>query len=219
MRSSARRDSARRDSARTVRDTADLRRLLVGFPLYLALGVWAEGRPGRRERRAFATVNHDTAPQPLFRVPQQLGTPWVLPGLAVLGFLTHRPHLAVTAAAALPVEKSLEVGVKKLLHRDRPSQADPRADLEDDAPVEGSSYPSGHAAIAFTAVLLTAPYLPRPVNALGLLHAGVASWVRVRQGAHFPADVLGGALLGVTVSSGLQAFVGRPAVPARLLPR
>jgi membrane-associated phospholipid phosphatase len=213
------RSSTHRDPARTLHVAADLRRALTALSVYVALGAWADGRPGRRERRVFGKVNHDTDRQPLLRVPQQLGTPWVLPGLAVLGFLTHRPHLAVTAAAALPLEKALEVGVKKLFHRDRPSKADPRADLEDDAPVEGSSDPSGHAGIAFTAVLLTAPYLPGPVNALGLLNASLASWVRLRQGAHFPADALGGVLLAVTVSSGLQALFGRPADPEPLLPR
>lgn len=158
----------------------------------------------------FHAANHDSSERPLLRVPQQLGTPWVPPLLAVVGLVTHRPHLAVTGAMAVPLEKTLEVGVKKALGRRRPSEVDPDARLHDDAPTDGPSYPSGHAAIAFTGVLLAAPYLPAPVAAAAVGTAGVASWVRVRQGAHFPLDAAGGALLGVLVATTLQAVVGRP---------
>ena len=61
--------------------------------------------------------------------------------------LLRRPHLAVSAALALPLEKGLEVGVKELVRRRRPAEV-LDATLHDDAPTEGGSYPSGHAAIA-----------------------------------------------------------------------
>lgn len=194
----------------TYRPAVDRRTALAAGVGYVALAAVARGRPPRPEQAAFARVNHGGGNPPLLRVPQQLGTPWTLPALAVLGFLTHRPHLAVAAACALPLEKGLEVGVKKLLPRLRPAKVDPHIELRDDAPTEGPSYPSGPAAITFTVLTLAWPYLPVPVRTVGAGLAGVASGVRVHQGAHYPLDSVGGALLGVTVGSTVRAVWGRP---------
>ncbi len=193
-----------------VRRPVDRWLALAAATAYVGLGVAVRGKPGRRERSLFDALNHDLGSRPLLRVPQQLGTPWVLPALSLAGFTTHRPHLAVAAACALPLEKGLEVGVKKTWQRSRPAEADPEAELRDDAPREGSSYPSGHTAIALTATLLLSPYLPPAVAAAAVLGAGGSAWVRVRQGAHFPVDTVGGGLLAVAVTSGLYAALGRP---------
>ena len=147
----------------------------------------------------------------MLRVPQQLGTPWMLPGVALGAITLRRPHLAVIAACALPLEKALEVGLKKIIDRKRPAQTDPDAMLHDDAPQDGPSYPSGHAAIATTAVVAISPYLPAPMVAAGVIAAAAASAVRISQGAHYPMDAVGGGLLGLTVASALTGTVGRPA--------
>jgi undecaprenyl-diphosphatase len=201
------------DVTATVRTPVDGWAALLAGASYLGLAVAVRGEPAGAERALFRATNHDMPTLRLLRVPQQLGTPWVLPALAVGGFVTHRPHLAVAAAFALPLEKGLEVGVKKSLQRSRPAAVEPEAELRDDAPREGSSYPSGHAAIAMTAVLLVRPYLPWPAAAAGIATAVTAGWVRVRQGAHFPVDALGGGLLAVAVTSTLRAVLGRPARP------
>jgi undecaprenyl-diphosphatase len=95
--------------------------------------------------------------------------------------------------------------------RQRPARVDPAAVLHDDAPDEGPSYPSGHAAIASTAFVVVTPYLPRPLLAVGGALAALTSAVRIRQGAHFPMDAVGGAALGLGVGAGLTAVFGRPA--------
>jgi membrane-associated phospholipid phosphatase len=193
-----------------VRHVGDRRLAGAALVTYLALGLVSRRPPRGLEHRLFASVNHDRDEQPLWRLPQQLGTPWTLPALAVAGFLRGRPHLTVVAACALPVEKGLEVGLKKVLQRKRPARADPRAVLHDDAPEEGPSYPSGHAAIAAAAVVALLPYLPPAALAAGALVAVTTSAARVRQGAHFPLDAVGGLALGVGVGAGLTALVGRP---------
>ena len=202
--------------AATTREPTDAWTALCAGTLCVTLGGVTRGTPGGPDRWLFAALNHNQTTRALLRLPQQLGTPWVLPGLALAGFLTHRPHLAVTGAVALPLEKGAEVGVKKAFPRQRPSSVDPEVELRDDAPTEGPSYPSGHAAIAFTAVFLSAPYLPLPATVLGVAAAAVTSWVRVREGAHFPVDAVGGALLGVSVASALKAVFGRPTDPGGL---
>lgn len=194
----------------TVRLARDRWLAVAGLTGYVALGVASQRAPRQSEQRSFALINHHGRNHPLLRAPQQLGTPWMLPGLAIAASLRHQPHLALVAALALPVEKSLEVGVKKIVDRPRPARADPDAVLHDDAPEDGPSYPSGHAAIATTAAVALGPYLPMPgvVACAGLALAAAA--VRVSQGAHFPLDAVGGVLLGVTVGSALTAVVGRP---------
>lgn len=184
---------------------------LAGFTGYVLLGWRFRHAPGRLEQRAFALMNHHGKNHPVLRVPQQLGTPWMLPGLAIGGFALRRPHLAVIAGCALPMEKALEVGLKKVVDRKRPAQVDPEAVLHDDAPEDGPSYPSEHAAIASTAVFVLSPYLPAPVVAACAVGAAAAAAVRISQGAHFPMDAVGGVLLGLTVASTLATVVGRPA--------
>jgi membrane-associated phospholipid phosphatase len=142
------------------------------------------------------------------RVVQQLGTPWVLPGTAVVAALAGRRRLAVAAALALPVEKACEVGLKKVRPTPRPLYVEPTV-LRDDAPVDGGSFPSGHAAIAFTAVGLVSPHL-RPGATTGLCAgAAGAALVRISQGAHHPIDALAGAALGLAIAGGLNFLVGR----------
>ena len=197
---------------KTSRLPRDGRWAVAGLTGYTALGWLFRDRPGPVEAAVFATANHHGRNHPALRAPQQLGTPWVLRALAGAAAL-RRPHLALAAGLALPLEKALEVGLKKVVDRERPAQADPDAVLHDDAPEDGPSYPSGHAAIAFTVVFLVSPYLPRPAVGLLVGAAAAASAVRVSQGAHFPADAVGGVLLGLSVASVATAVVGRPETP------
>lgn len=199
------------DPTATARSRRDLLLGALAAGGYVGLGAATRRGPGRGEYALFHYANHEARDHPALRVPQQLGTPWVLPLLAVLATLTHRPHLAVQSAVALPLSKGLEVLVKKLLGRPRPAQDDPRARLRDDAPTEGPSYPSGHGALAFAAVGVAGPYVTAPVRAAGLALAAASSWVRVQQGAHYPADVVGGALLAGAVVGTVRAVVGVPA--------
>lgn len=176
---------------------------------YVGLGPLAARDPHHPERGLFRVVNGTSGPVPVLRVPQQLGTPWLLPIMAVAGLLLRRPRLAVSAALALPLEKALEVGMKEVVERRRPAQV-LDATLHDDAPTEGGSYPSGHAAIAACAAVLVAPYLPTYcVAALGAT-VGTTAYARVHQGAHFPLDAVGGILMGVGAGGLLNYTFGLP---------
>jgi hypothetical protein len=199
----------RRGSAVSVHSRLDGWIALGSGLAYVVLGVVSARRTPDWERAALRAANRG-GDAPLLRLPQQLGTPWSLPALALVGLGTRRPHLAVAGALALPMEKALEVGVKLLARRRRPAQVDPRVDLHDDAPATGESYPSGHAAISACAAVLVSPYLPAWSWPALAVPVGLTSYTRVHQGAHFPLDSVGGLLLGLGVGTTLRFAVGTP---------
>jgi signal peptidase II len=78
------------------------------------------------------------------------------------------------------------------------------------APVDPRhSFPSGHAvyaALVLVALWPLANKFIRPLLIVTLLWAG---WGRIAMGAHFPADVLGGWLVGMLCFQTVAAFTGR----------
>ena len=193
----------------TRRRTADLGLAVACATAHLALGALAAAGPINWERSLFRSLNGRGGSVPALRLPQQLGTPWLLPAVATAAWTLRQPHLAVSAGLALPVQKGLEVGVKKVVRRRRPARV-LETRLHDDAPVEGPSYPSGHAAISACAAALVAPYLPVPASLALAGGAGVTALTRVHQGAHFPIDAMGGVLLGLGTASLLTYTFGLP---------
>ncbi len=192
---------------RVYRKRLDALACAVGLGLAGMAALVADRHP-RLDRWLFASLNHHEAEPAVMRLVQQLGTPWVLPSTAIVALATGRRRLALAAMLGLPVEKALEVGIKKLRPTARPLYVEPTV-LRDDAPVGGESFPSGHAAIAFTAVRLVAPYLPRRLYALLYACAALSAGVRISQGAHHPLDLAGGVALGVGTGAGLTYVVGR----------
>lgn len=71
-----------------------------------------------------------------------------------------------------------------------------------------TSFPSGHAASAAAFLVGAAREAPATAVPLGLLAAGVGL-SRVWTGAHYPADVLTGGLLGAAVAWALPSGVSR----------
>lgn len=59
------------------------------------------------------------------------------------------------------------------------------------------SFPSGHSSFVFLMLFSLAPGAAAPIRWALLVLALWVIWARVAVGAHFPADVLGGALLGI----------------------
>ncbi len=81
---------------------------------------------------------------------QQLGTPWALVATAAIAVVRGRRADAAVALVTLPASKCVEVLTKRVVQRPRPFHVVPTA-LRDDAPLDGPSMPSGHAAIATAA--------------------------------------------------------------------
>ncbi len=76
----------------------------------------------------------------------------------------------------------------------------------------GGSFPSGHAAFSFAIAAVVGREYPK-LGALFYTAAILLSFARVAAGVHWPADILGGAVIGV--GTGLLAY----AITKRFLPR
>jgi undecaprenyl-diphosphatase len=132
-------------------------------------------------------------------------------GAAVIAatFLLMRRATAFVAFSAL--YSLIYNGVDLLIRRPRPTG------LAHTTPhLMGHSFPSGHAGffvwLAVLAVVLLARRLPRPLYltswALAVLFALAAGLSRIYVGAHWPSDVLGGLLVGVSWTA-LSLSLGR----------
>lgn len=133
------------------------------------------------------------------------GAIWLVLALILSGLTWRRSTLLARTAATILVAEAVSGGAKDWLDRDRPPLRDP-----DPAPLVSlpvtSSFPSGHATVAFacaTVLALAAPRLRWPLFAL----AALIAFSRVYVGVHYPLDVLAGAALGVLIGLGVR-YVG-----------
>lgn len=131
-----------------------------------------------------------------------VGGGWGL--LAFIPFLVRKPTRAPTLflLGAVTSSSALVSSFKALFGRARPCDA-----LGWCSPLAGSSpggpsFPSGHAAGAFTFAAFIALRAPR-YRAPALLFAALVAASRCVLGVHYPSDVLAGALLGSLVGYGL----------------
>ena len=140
------------------------------------------------------------------------GLIWILIGLGA-ALALRRPAILPLTAVTVWTADLLALGVKAAIGRPRPFVV-----LPEPGPlivgVLGDSFPSGHAATSFAGAALLSRFLPARWPVLFLLAAGVA-FSRVYVGVHYPADVVGGAILGTLVAIALRQLA---AVPLRSRP-
>jgi membrane-associated PAP2 superfamily phosphatase len=136
----------------------------------------------------------------------------VLPvSLMVAGYARHDQYQVSTsllAGEAYADSAVVDLAVKAITRRKRPSDVRPGAPFTDTffsggkSPFKGSSFPSGHAAGAFSVATVVArryrDHKWLPWAAYGF--ATAVSFSRVTTLAHFPSDVFLGAALGYTIA-------------------
>jgi undecaprenyl-diphosphatase len=189
----------------------------------LALGA-AAGLPGGQavDRAAYRTLNRSRGPLAdiLFTSVTEFGSIWASVSAAVVvATAGRRRREAVDALGAALAMWAVGQALKRVVARPRPYRALERFRLLIAEP-RGTSWPSSHPAVllAFGRVLgrdLTAPAgLRRGLSAL----AATVGASRVYLGVHYPADVVGGLLLGRGLADVWSATVS-PVVLARRVPK
>ena len=177
--------------------------------------VASSGEVGQLEADVFHALNdRPDAWEPVMYV-FQLGGLVALPALvAVAAVVLHRRRLAATLLLLIPLKLLIEhVVIKQLVERRRPFASvcgydNTCASFRGDVPLDGLSYISGHAVIAFGMATLLWPYVAPRWRALALILAALNSVARVYLGAHAPLDVIGGAATGVALGCVLTVVAG-----------
>ncbi len=131
-----------------------------------------------------------------------IGSVFGLAGMTAAVAMGIDRHTAAEVAGAGSIGWVLGQATKPLAERQRPYETGLAALLVH--PPAGSSWPSGHTAVASAVATVLAARGPATTTVAGLL-AGWVGVTRVYVGAHHPSDVVGGA--GIGVLSGLTARI------------
>lgn len=153
----------------------------------------------------------------------QLAGLLAVPGIVAVGALIWRKwRLAAALVMLMPLKLFMEKQVvKQVVERQRPGTSICHGDTScanfRDVPMEGLSYVSGHAVIAWGVAALVWPYLHGRWRWLPIVVAVLNSVARVYLGAHNPLDVVGGGALGALLGVLLGLLVGVPVARTRWL--
>jgi membrane-associated phospholipid phosphatase len=168
-------------------------------------------RPGEvspAEERVFRAANDasDAIRVPV-RTVMQMGTFGTVPAVGALAFLTGRRRLGAAIALGGTAAWLLAKQAKPLGARPRPAEILPEVRLREG--IEGDlGWVSGHTAVATTIACVSWDAVPAWAHPF--LVAGVAAtgYGRMYVGAHLPLDLVGGAGLGLAISSLARGLAG-----------
>jgi undecaprenyl-diphosphatase len=171
-----------------------------------AVGVAVTNHPevAEADRDLFDAVNEGHGPQAdrVFVTVTELGSLYASGAAAGTLVALGRGRTAVRAFGATCATWLVLQGMKKLVDRPRPLDADPDGTRQLIARPNGMSWPSSHPAVLTTFTRVAARDLELGLasrGALSALDATVAT-SRVYLGVHYPSDVISGLLIGRAVA-------------------
>lgn len=204
------------------RETLARRTAVIGIATAVAVvsGLIASGGtvPGW-EQGVFHAVNDlPDALRPAMWVFQLAGL-LLVPGIvAAVAAWFRRWRLAIALVLFIPIKLVVEKGiVKQLVERQRPATSicglDETCGNFRDVPLEGLSFVSGHAVIAWGVAMLLWTTLPGRWRLVPVAVALLNAVARVYLGAHNPLDVVGGGAIGIAIGAALALALGLPDRP------
>jgi len=176
------------------------------FGAACAVGAAVTSKPQLEvaDREVFDAVNAGHGPEAdrVFSTVTELGSMYAAGAAAMTLFALGLRREALRAMAATSVTWILLQGMKKVVDRARPLDADPHSTRQMIARPTGQSWPSSHPAVLTTFTLVAARELGVSAAGragLGALGVTVAA-SRVYLGVHYPSDVISGLLIGRAVA-------------------
>jgi undecaprenyl-diphosphatase len=193
--------------------------VLVGAALGLA-AVTVRGRGRSLDDRLFAWANsgiHHPALDRFFGALTELGSLYASAAAAATLVSRGRRREGLDALGAAATMWLFGNRLKSAFRRARPWETDNPLRLLIGKP-RGASWPSSHPAVLLAFVTVASRNLDLPLGHRRALTglAGLVGASRVYLGVHYPADVVGGLLLGRAVADLWSAGISPRAVPTTL---
>jgi len=172
----------------------------------VALGVAASGGRGRElDEAAFRAGNAERGPAAdrFLGGVTELGSIWASAAAAGVLAVAGRRRAAARGLAAASLTWLAGQGLKKAFLRPRPYEADPAGARLLIGPPRATSWPSSHPAVLLSFLTVASRDLGagRPARSALDALAGTVGASRTYVGVHYPADVLGGLILGKAVAA------------------
>ena len=182
------------------------RAIAAGAALLVSLATLKSRRAQTFDRRAGATLSRplgDVADR-IISAGTDLGSVYAIAGASTLLAAAGRRRAAADVLGAGAIAWIGAQGLKPLVERPRPYQADSVVRLVVEP--SGASWPSGHVAVAAGLAGALAPRLPTSGKVgLGLITTLVAH-SRIYVGVHYLSDVVAGVGVGVLSAEGWRSI-------------
>jgi undecaprenyl-diphosphatase len=128
-------------------------------------------------------------------------------------YLPGKVFLFTLSASGLTVQI-----IKHLAGRARPRISDTFFAIGPSLRGDYDSFPSGHTALAFSIAFILSSYYRR-FSVVFYFFAILAGFDRVKDGSHFPSDVIAGAFIGLATAKFLMPVLKRESGPGESGPR